>query len=69
MKALLLFFTVFGLFYLMGAFYSASLDISKWSESTRENVVVIGGFLSVFSTAFFLISNLLEQKETKKGLL
>jgi hypothetical protein len=36
----------FGFIYLLGAFYSASFDISKWTYDARFAISLIGGFFS-----------------------
>jgi hypothetical protein len=36
----------FAFFYLLGAFFSTSIDISKWSADTRFTVALFGGMFS-----------------------
>jgi hypothetical protein len=36
----------FAFFYLLGAFFSTSIDISKWSTDTRFTVALVGGMFS-----------------------
>jgi len=42
----------FGFIYLLGAFYSASFDISKWTYDARFAISSIGGFLSALVMIF-----------------
>jgi hypothetical protein len=42
----------FGFVYLMGSFYNASFDISKWNISSRFVVAMLGGFISVMLATF-----------------
>jgi biotin transporter BioY len=37
----------FGLFYLLGAFYSASFNISDWTKDSRFIISVIGSMFSI----------------------
>ncbi len=39
----------FAVIYLLGAFYSCTLNIGNWSESARETVATVGGFTCVFA--------------------
>jgi hypothetical protein len=36
----------FGLFYLLGAFYSASFNISDWTKDSRFGISLFGGMVS-----------------------
>lgn len=36
----------FALWYLLGAFYSITFDITKWSEATRGLICIFGGLTS-----------------------
>jgi hypothetical protein len=40
---------MFAFVYCLGAFYSISFDLTKWSESCRSLVTIMGG---IFSLAF-----------------
>jgi hypothetical protein len=51
-KTALIVLLTFAFFYLLGAFYSASFDISKWSIDTRFAIVFIGGFFSAIVMVF-----------------
>lgn len=43
---------MFGVFYLLGAFVSASFNIAVWSESARGFVAIIGGGLAIAAGTF-----------------
>lgn len=53
-----IFFFCFSIFYLFGAFFSVSFDISEWSEETRGFITCLGGFCSIVTGLMVLgISN------------
>ena len=54
LKAVLILLSIFSVFYLLGAFYSASLIISQWNVTTRFFVSLFGGLISILSTIVFL---------------
>jgi uncharacterized membrane protein YqhA len=58
-KHIIPFIVMFLAVYLLGAFYSISFDISKWTQMTRFLVVIFGGLIS------FLTSPLLSEDENK----
>jgi len=51
-KTALIVLLTFAFFYLLGAFYSASFDISKWTYDARFAISSIGGFLSALVMIF-----------------
>ena len=53
-KSVLVMLFVFTIFYLIGAFFSVSFDISKWEPGCRFFVSMFGGAFSVFSFVFYL---------------
>jgi hypothetical protein len=52
-KTALIVLLTFAFFYLLGAFYSASFDISRWSIDTRFTIAFFGGFFSALVMVFF----------------
>ena len=52
--------TVFGVMYLLGAFYAASFNIAEWGEGTRLLVTIFGGGLG-FVVAVFVSFEKLEK--------
>jgi hypothetical protein len=58
LKAILLGLFTFGVFYLFGAFYSASFFINQWAEGTRFVVSFIGGLCSVIVIVVSINSDL-----------
>lgn len=46
---------VFAFFYLLGAFYNASFDISIWNPSSRFAISLFGGCFSAFSSVVFFM--------------
>lgn len=43
---------VFAFFYLLGAFYNASFDISIWTPPSRFAISLFGGYFSALSMIF-----------------
>lgn len=54
-RTLLVAFTVFALFYLIGAFYNATFNIINWSETSRFIIAFIGGVYSILAVVFNLV--------------
>lgn len=46
---------VFAFFYLLGAFYNASFDISVWTPTSRFGISFIGGCFSALSIVGFFV--------------
>lgn len=47
--------SVFTFFYLMGAFYNATFDISLWSLGSRFTCSLGGGVITAFCMAIYLV--------------
>jgi hypothetical protein len=58
LKAILLALFTFGLFYLFGAFYSASFFINQWTDGARFIVSFMGGLCSVIVIVASIINDL-----------
>lgn len=58
LKAILLGLFTFGLFYLFGAFYSASFFINQWAESTRFAISLFGGLSTIIVIIVSIITKL-----------
>jgi hypothetical protein len=54
---------VFTLFYLIGAFYSVSFNISKWTEETRNFISVFGGMFGLISFVIAFLFNVNKKLE------
>ena len=54
-RTLLVAFTVFALFYLIGAFYNATFNIINWSEISRFIIAFVGGTFSILAGVFNLV--------------
>jgi RsiW-degrading membrane proteinase PrsW (M82 family) len=54
-KAVLFFLGAFGTFYLLGAFYSASFNISNWPVEVRLGVAVFGTLIAFILAAAYLV--------------
>ncbi len=52
---------VFGLFYLLGSFYSVSFNLSKWTFGTIGFISIIGGIFAIFSMIIAFLFNVHEK--------
>lgn len=49
LKTIFISIILFAFIYLFGCFYSATFDISKWTESVRFVVVLFGAFAFIIT--------------------
>ena len=52
-KPLIVFSIVFGIFYLVGSYYSASFNLTEWKDATRFVTALCGVVLGGIVTAFY----------------
>jgi len=55
-KSVLLSVALFTTFYLLGSFYSASFDISTWTQVIRGVVSFFGGVIAIFGGIIYKFS-------------
>lgn len=58
LKALLVTFIVFGLFYLLGCFANNSFDLANWGEMSKDFVSTFGGLLAIIAGIMVVVSEM-----------
>lgn len=58
LKAFGTFIGVMFLFYLLGSFSQANLNLSQWTEGAREVTTMLGGMIAIMATAGMVIADI-----------